>query len=798
MGGRADSPRAWALFDRLAELAREERQRVLESEVQEPGLRMEVLAMLAEFDRLGDADEDAGPPRQILPAGAVLGCWRVEQLLGRGGMGEVYLVSRIGSDFEQRAALKLLTRMDAAEDRARFAAERRILARLGHPGVARLLDGGDHDGMPYAVMEYIEGVPITVHAGGLPPRQQVELLLQACAAVDHAHRHLVVHRDLKPANMLVDTQGRLRLLDFGIAKRLVPEAGQEEGVTQVIRATPDYCAPEQLSGEPVSTATDVYALGVIAFELLTGERPWKLGGMPIIRAMERLATQEPPRPSSRLSGARRTLVAGDLDSILLKAMQASPERRYATMAAFADDLHAWLDGRPVTAREGSWGYVAVRALQRHALAATLVAAVVLSLATGLVATTWQARVAALERDSARREAARNQAVSDYLSLMFRTAGELDGSTDVTARMVLDRAAERIHGEFADAPDSYADVSLALAGLYLQLNDYAGARPLLTRLLEQPDVPPAQRAMAQHDLAQLQFRDQHQTDAAELLLEAQAFWASDPQRYAEELLESRLLQSQLEFADGKTEQALLTLLEALPERIELSGAGHVETAVLVNNIGNAYFRLGRFEEATTHFERADAIWRALGRSRSTDALNTLNNWASAHYRLGRIAEAVELFERVLQLRRELYGPSAATAALLNNLGKALVQLERPGDAVELLREAIAMGREHAGGDGSTIVLSAGMGLVDALVLSGDIVRAREEFGWLEDAIEATRGEGQLLTAMFGISHARLLHAEGKQAEARAKLVETRDRLDRLGPAATGALAQLGQLEALISG
>src|SRR5690606_27300668 len=146
---------------------------------------------------------------------------------------------------------------------------------------------------------------------GLSLRQKVGLLLQACAAVDHAHRHLVVHRDLKPGNMLVDGQGRLRLLDFGIAKRLAPDGG-DEGMTQVIRASPDYCAPEQLSGEPVSTATDVYALGVIAFELLAGERPWKLGGLPIIRAMDRLSTQEPPRPSSRLSTALRKAVAGDL------------------------------------------------------------------------------------------------------------------------------------------------------------------------------------------------------------------------------------------------------------------------------------------------------------------------------------------------------------------------------------------------------------------------------------------------------------------------------------------------------
>ncbi|MFZ7095536.1 protein kinase domain-containing protein [Luteimonas dalianensis] len=788
-------PHAWALFDRLVELSAGDRQAVLEREAQDPALRREVKALLSEFERMGEEAECA-PPEQILAAGTVLDKWQVEALIGRGGMGEVYLVSRIGGDFEQRAALKLLSRMDSAEERARFAAERRILARLEHPGVARLLDGGEHEGMPYAVMEYVEGASITSHARELSLRQQILLLLQACAAVEHAHRHLVVHRDLKPGNMLVDTQGRLRLLDFGIAKRLAPDRTGGDGATQVIRASPDYCAPEQLSGEPVSTATDVYALGVIAFELLTGERPWKLGGLPIIRAMDRLRTQEPPRPSARLAGARRRLVAGDLDSIVLKALQTRPERRYATMGALADDLRAWLDGRPVKAREGTWGYLALRALQRHKLAAGLGAAVLLSLTAGLAATAWQAREAALERDMARREAARNLAVSDYLSLMFRTAGELEGTADVTARMVLDRAAERLHEEFSDSPESYADLSLALAELYLQLNDYAGARPLLTRLLEQPGLPPGQRAMAQHDLAQLRFRDEHQADAASLLREAQAFWATDPGRYRDQLLDSRLLQSQIEFADGQAEQALLTLTDALPERVELSGAGHRDTAVLVNNIGNAYFRLGRFEEAITHFQRADAIWRALGRSRSTDALNTLNNWAGAEYRLGRIEQAVGLFERALELRRELYGPSAAMAALLNNLGKALLQLQRHDEAIGLLREAIRMGREHAGGDTSTVVLSAGMGLVDALVLAGDPAQARSELTWLEPAVHESRGPEHLLAGMLGISQARLLHAEGRTGEARERLASTRAHLESLGAPATGALAQVAELEASI--
>ncbi|HEX5694257.1 MAG TPA: serine/threonine-protein kinase [Arenimonas sp.] len=789
--------RAWSMFDRLVDLSPEQRSDLLDRESPEPAVREQVEALLREFDQAEEVPAATAQPA-ILAPGTQVGRWRVESVVGRGGMGEVYLAHRLGGDFEQRAALKLLNRMDSPEDRSRFASERRILARLEHPGVARLLDGGEHEGMPYAVMEFVEGTPVTRYARDLSLRHQVELLLQACAAVGHAHRHLVIHRDLKPGNMLVDTQGRLRLLDFGIAKILSADAVAGEGATQVIVASPEYCAPEQLSGEPVSTATDVYALGVIAFELLAGERPWKLGGLPVIRAMDRLLAQDPPRPSSRLAGARRKAVRGDLDSIVLKAMQTDPEKRYPTMGALADDLRAWLDGRPVSARDATWRYVALRTIQRHKLATALAASVLASLSLGLATTAWQARQTAIERDTAQREAARNEAVTDYLSLMFRTAGEIQGGADVTAREVLDRAAERVHQEFSDSPETYADVSLALAELYLQLNDYTGARPLLTRLLEEPEISPETRAMAQHDLAQLRFRDEHQVEAGALLREAQAFWASDPARYRSQLLDSRLLQSQIEFASGDAEAALQTLNDSLPERMELSGPSHRDTAVLMNNLGNAYFRLGRFDEAIVHLQRADAIWRALGRSRSTDALNTLNNWAGAEYRLGKLERAVELFERTLALRRELYGPSAAMAALLNNLGKTKLRLGRHDESIALLREAIGMGTEHAGGQASTIVLSAGMGLADAYTLSGATDQAREVMDWLKPTVLESRGEDHVLSAMLAISEARLLHAEGSSRDARARLDAARAQLEQLGPAAAGPLAQLEQVRASIGG
>ncbi len=787
--------RIWDLFDRIVELPQGQRAQALQKLEGDEAIHTEVEALL----RANDNDRDTSPasgndPAPRLSPGTQVGCWQVESLVGRGGMGEVYLSHRTGNDFQQRAALKLLMAIDSAEDRARFAAERRILARLEHPGIAHLLDGGEHDGMPYAVIEYVEGTSLTTHTRTLPLAARLELVLQACAAVSHAHQHLIIHRDLKPANMLVTPEGRLKLLDFGIAKRLSPVTRESEEATQVIRASPDYCAPEQLSGEPVSTATDVYALGVVLYEILAGQRPWQLGGLPIIRAMERLSLHDPMPPSKRLSGAERHAVRGDLDSIVLKAMQVNPLQRYPTVDALADDLRAHLEQRPVKARNATFSYLLVRRLQRHRTAFALTGALFASLAVGLVALTLQTRETAMERDNARREADRNGAVRQYLTLMFRSASERQANDEVSARDVLNEAAQRVHEQFVDDPDSRADIMLSLAELYFQLNDYTGARPLLEQLLAEgkKDVRADVRAMAMHDLAQINFRENHKADAVELLEQAQAYWTRQP-GFDPQLLDSRLLQAQIEQAQGDPQRALTTLQDALPLRIALSGREHRDTAVLINNLGSASYQAGRFEEAVTYLKQANDIWAALGQDRSADALNTLNNWAGAEVQLGNAEQAVGVFRRALTLRRELYGPSAALAALINNLGKTLNVLGQHQAALPLLHEAMAMATEHAGGDANTITLSAALGLVDALAGSAQPLQAQETLEWLHPRIIDNYGEQHPLAAMLEISRARALHAAGDAVQASRSLALAAQRLQALGPVGTRPLEQVRQLE-----
>ncbi len=784
-----------SLFDTAIELPGQQRERYLRTECADD------FALLAEVEQLLEAAihnadflKSVGTAREdtpLLKPGTLVGEWRIGALLGRGGMGEVYLAERAGRDFEQKAALKLLTRLDSDDDRSRFAAERRILGRLQHPGIAHLLDGGEYSGMPYVVMEHVTGQRLDTYAATLPLLRRIDLFLQICAAVSHAHQHLIVHRDLKPSNIMVTAEGRIKLLDFGIAKHL--DLTQPGDVTQVIRASPDYCAPEQLRGEAVSAATDVYALGVILHELLSGQRLWQLGGLPLMQALERLAAADVPLPSAVVADpAQRRMLRGDLDSIVLRALRADPQARYHSVDALADDLCAHLESRPVRARGGALSYRIGRTLRRHRWWFAGAAALFASLLVGLAGVIWQARETTIERDLARREAERADAVRQYLMLMFRTAGEQPQSESLTAKAVLDQAAARLQQQFTSDPTRYSEMLLALADLYYYLNDYTGARPLLTQLLDGGrSIEPAQRAMAQHDLAQIEFRENQAEAASELLLQAQQYWNTQPQTYRSELLTSRLLQSQLERTAGDPERALDTLLTALPERLAASGRYHRDTGVLINNLGIAYFQLGRNEQAIEYFEQAQAIWDALDQARSADALNTLNNWAAAELRRQQPQVAVEIFYRALALRRELYGPSAAMAALQSNLGKTLLQLQRADEALPLLQEAAAMAEQYAGADG-VLTVAARLGLADALSATGAVDDAKAQLDALALQIQASYGDAHLLGALLEVSRARLAAAAGNTALALEILARAQSRFEALGPAGAPYLLQLEPL------
>jgi len=395
-------PAVRRLFDAALALPASEREPWLRASGEPAEAVAEVLSLLAHDPDAtpGEGDFLATPAAATGHPGLRLGPWRLIAPLGSGGMGEVWLALRDDGAYQGEAAIKLLKRgMDSAAVLQRFAQERQALARLDHPHIARLMDAGlSPQGLPYFVMERVQGRPIDAACAVLPLEARLGLFLQLADAVAHAHRHLLVHRDLKPGNVLVTAEGQVKLLDFGIAKALDPEDAEH---TQARPFTPSHASPEQVRGEPVSTATDVYSLGVLLYQLLTGQRPYGRDARTPQALAQAVLNEAPTRPSS-LGEPRepspdwwrtRERLKGDLDNILLKTLEKDPARRYASVDALAADLRAHLAGRPVSARAPTPGYLAARFIGRHRVAVALAGLAALALVAGLAGTLWQMREA---------------------------------------------------------------------------------------------------------------------------------------------------------------------------------------------------------------------------------------------------------------------------------------------------------------------------------------------------------------------------------------------------------------------
>ncbi len=443
---------------------------------------------------VGTAIDEAAADRGTDLLGSLVGPYRLVSILGRGGSGIVYLAHRIDSEYSAQVAIKVVDGVLMHPDLGRrIRAERQILADLDHPGIARLLDAGETaSGQPCLIMEYVQGEPVDAYCdrARLDVAARVRLFLQVCTAVQYAHRNLVVHRDLKPANILVTPPGTPKLLDFGIAKLLDSDSGPARaGETRLGERllTPQYASPEQFVGGRITTASDVYALGVVLYELLSGRRPYAAttGQLELERAVCR---DEPPRPSfapargaaaensraeiavlrSTTAQALRRSLRGDLDAIVLKTLRRDPAQRYGSVEQLADDLRRYLERRPVTARRGSWSYSAGRFLVRYTRSVAVSVGFVLVMAAFGSVNTFQARHLAAERDRASEERARAEAVSAFVLEVFDSADPFQSSArELTARELLDQASTRIAGDARQDPEVRARLLESLGHAYLR-------------------------------------------------------------------------------------------------------------------------------------------------------------------------------------------------------------------------------------------------------------------------------------------------------------------------------------------
>jgi serine/threonine-protein kinase len=684
----------------------------------EPEVHREVLALLAADPGtsriLDQAARDAAaalPETLGAAAGAEelapqsrIGGWRLLGPVGRGGMGEVFLAERADGAYEQRAALKLLKRgLDSDELYQRFLRERQILARLVHPGIARLLDGGvASDGRPFFVLEYVEGRPITEHADAadLGVEERLRLFLEVCAAVEAAHRSLVVHRDLKPSNILVSAGGEVKLLDFGIAKLLEDEPDTVATRTGLRLMTPAYAAPEQILGGDVTTATDVFALGAVLYELTAGRRPFERSGRTptdLAREVERERVERPSETAERRARAatdpetrweferRAARIAGDLDAILLQALESDPRRRYPTVEAFAADLRRHLDGRPVRARASTFSYRAGKFVRRHRLALGVTATILMTLLTALA-------VAVAQAARAEREAGRARRVREFLVGMFEAADPTRSLGDrLSARDLVEQGVTRIDRDFVDDPRVHAELLDVAARTLWQLDRPERARPLAERsvaefaALDGPEAP--RTLMARLTRAEIDADSGRLESTVPELerLRTAIERAFDPS--SAEVERVRLALSYALNESGQFDRAL-EVLRAASESVDRRAGGLSLASVQVHQgLGAIHFAQSRKSEAEAEYRRALEILEQLGGRSSATAVPVLSSLGELLGKAGRGPESLELQREAVAVATRVHGErSPIVARVLLPYGYQLSESGRRREAAEVYRQA----------------------------------------------------------------------------------------------------------------
>ena len=695
-------------------------------------------------------------------SGIRFGPYQTEQVIGQGGMGVVFLARRVDGEFEQQVALKLIhLDMETPHHRARFLAERQLLARLSHPNIARLLDGGVTDeSRPYFVMEYVQGVPITRYCRDrrLPLTERLDLFRSVINAVSYLHRNLVVHRDLKPSNILVERGGQVKLLDFGVAKLLSDELGPTESTrTGLKHLTPQYAAPEQFAGGLVTTATDVYSLGLVLYELLTGQRPpertedeFSWTGSPevttapskLIRSKRQGVENGQGKSAGEPAEAVLTWrsIAGDLDNICLKALQAEPDRRYPSAEQFGQDIDRHLSGVPVLARNNTFSYRLSKFVQRHRWTAAATGVLAVLVVAGFLRERGLRDEAELAQITAIREASKAMATSEFLQELFAAVDpDKAQGREVTVADVLAQASERLASResFRQQPLVEAAVRFTIGNTYRSLGKFLEAKPHLEQAYE---------------------------------LRKQSLGESDPETVR--ALEALGVWHYRQFRFAEAEPLIR---EVLDSRTQILGEDHPDTLTAMSHLANLLWGLERFNEVETLDRKTlDIRQRVLGNDHP-DTLKSMNGLAATLYSQARYAEAIEVFEQALPVRRELSGASHPdTLMLMNNLAASYTEMGRYAEAEPLLQEVLKRRLEVLGEDREDTAMS-----MHNLALALASQAQYDEAGaLLRRAIAVRRGKQSA-------DNTRLLQSMGELAGIYAAL----DRFDEAESLYLSTLAQL---------
>ncbi len=761
-----------ALFDQIMECAPGDRDRWLADHVPDLSDRHALARLIAAADAGGPLDT---PPAeraaridrlQESPVdgliGQRIGAFRLTRLLGQGGMAAVFLGERDDADFRQVVAVKLLRRGLYSDIEQRlFRRERQALAALSHPNIAHLVDGGVTDaGIPYLVIEYIDGVAITQHAveRQLGLRARLKLFAVVCRAVAAAHASLIVHRDIKPSNILVTPGGNVKLLDFGIAK-LLDDSDEHPTRTGMSALTPGYAAPEQYAGGPISTATDVYALGVLMHELLLGERP---AADPMQRPssrVEQLATDLWALPSSR--PVLRAALKGDLDNILLKSLSPEPERRYVSAGHLADDIDRYLDAQPVSAHPPSTWYRTRKFVQRHRGGVALTMAFAIGLIASLGIAVWQANLARDQARIAREQTRHAEEVSNFLVGLFdaQIPSRPDEETPDTAEL-LRRGVDRAMTTLGDSPALQSSLLVALGRVYDHLAYGDRALPMLdTAVTAAQRVPddPALLGQAISERGELDLSMDRYTEAItrfDQAIDLQTRAAPGGLALALTLDRRALAHSK----NGDHERAIADYRAAMTIREQLLPADHPERINSRHSIGTALERAGRNAEAEPHLRAAlDQAVAAYGDAHVKTA-NFLKSYATNRGLAGDTVGAIPFLERVVAAERALYPADHPDRGQgLNNLAFVYLRAGRLHDALRTLEEAIDLNQRggFADGMGQTFLL-------------GNRGRVREIMDDTDGALADIDASHRIAKRIVGPDHARVLALKLTQLRLRTQL------------------------------
>jgi serine/threonine-protein kinase len=751
------------LFEAAADLAPNERATLLTNECDgDTTLRREVESLLESDSHTDGFIEKPAfeVPRDLFPesppqeslVGRQFGAYQIIREIGRGGLGAVYLAARADDEYRKEVAIKLVRRgLDTEDILRRFRNERQILAQLDQPNIARLIDGGTtDDGLPYFVMEYVNGKPITAYCDvhSLSTTERLNIFRKVCSAVTYAHQNLVIHRDLKPSNILVTSEGEPKLLDFGIAKLL---GADEEPLAQTMAGqramTPEYASPEQVIGEKITTASDVYSLGVLLYELLTGRRPYRLKTRTPDEISRAITTQEPERPSSAVTRVDRPpssilhprFLRGDIDNIVLMAMRKEPARRYASVGQFSEDIRRHLAGLPVVARKDTVSYRAGKFVNRHRIGVAAAALILLSLVAGMVATLIQVRVA-------RRERSKAEAMSIFLGRTL-TASNPDRTSNgqPSVKDILDDAAKRLATEdLSDQPDVRAELQRVIGESYFALGQYDQARQNLAAALEtqrrlfgEDGIPTLKTSAAmallwagatgdyakadkfyRANLPRLRAQQKKGTISVDYLITALNGCAllrraQGDSREAENLLrESFTLLPlvppeqrngfgiaravlALALADqGKFEEAIAIVREKVAQIRAKQKEASSELPANLTGLGSFLLENGQASESLENLREAETLYRKIYTDANLQIGDNIRLQAQALFSVGNYPEAETKIEETLKIYR------AATSEKFINYATALMvqgliysQTDRASEAEKLLREAVRIRMEN---------------------------------------------------------------------------------------------------------